>query len=423
MALEPTAGDPLQRGVSVRIGHAQPAVTRRGTSGLCIVGICPTDHPWLADLLPDAVVRDTRYRTQEAAIEHLRLRSRDDIKALPGLAGTNPSRVRDAVVLGLTAGAPEVDVVLARCGDCQPWELDRRNVTELLDPFLDELHGAIIAFPDVGGPVSTGPGTGTPAWERRTRTVASVRQLAGGLIQRYQVGLIDTYDLDEVSRQDLLRSMVGTDFALCGWTGDPDRVRAHGWRSAASAVGGLLASDGKDIGRGLVGRSLALPTGRSFAASRSHRLSLAPPSPPIDDADDHVVRLRLHRRREEAQVLGEPTFRQPIGEWSVGALRAVKTVHRQLVLAADNFVFRNATDTQASALAGALQRALRPYTNKGLIVGAGGDGPPSVRGGVDNVPGEPGLNATVTAQLRPWSQKVMVRVAVRPGHRPVLEVQ
>jgi hypothetical protein len=423
MALEPTAGDPLQRGVSVRIGHAQPAVTRRGTSGLCIVGICPGEHPWLADLLPDAVVRDTRYRTEDGAIEHLRLRSRDDIKALPGLSGKSPSRVRDAVVLGLTAGAPEVDVILARCGDCNPWDLDRPKVGEMLGTFLDELHGAILAFPDVGGPVPTGPGTEISSWDRRTRTLAAVRQLAPGLIHRYQVGLIDSYDLDEDARLDLLRSLVGTDFALCGWSGDPSRMRAHGWRSAAAAVGGLLASDGADVGRGLVGRSLALPAGRTLARGREHRLGLSPPEPPMEDHDDHVVRLRLHRRREEAQILGEPTFRQPIGDWSVGALRAVKIVHRQLVRAADGYVFRNATDTQAAALAAALQRALRPFTNKGLIVGAGGEGPPSVRGGVDAIPGEPGLNATVTAQLRPWSQKVLVRVAVRPGHRPVLEVQ
>jgi len=423
MALLPTEGDPLQRGVSVRIGHAQPRVARRGTSGLCVVGIVGGDSPWLADAVPDAIVRDTRYRTADGAVEHVRLRSRHDLRVLPCLTSPVPSRLRDAVILGLTAGAPEVDVLVARNGGCQPWELHKPSISELLDPFLDELPGAIVVFPDVGGPIATGPGTEIAHWERRTRILESAQSITPGLAQRYQVGLLDTFDLEPEVQQDLLRGLVGSDIALCGWSGDNHRLRAHAWRSAASVVGGMIASDGDEVGIALAGRSAALPAGRAISRSRHASLSLDERRPISAVEDDNTVRLQIHRQRDQVQVLGEPTFRQPVGEWSLAALRAVKIVHRQLVRAADKFVFRNATDTQASALAGALQRALRPYTNRGLLVGARGEGAPEIRGGVDAVPGEPGLHAIVTAMLRPWSQKVVVRVAVRPGHRPLLEVQ
>ena len=422
MSLVPTSTDPLQRGVSVRIGHAQPATVRRGKPGLCIVGLCPGGSPWLADRLPDAIVRDTRYRTDEAAVEHVRVRSRDDLKALPGLGDVAPSRIRDAVVLGLTAGAPEVDVVLARCGDCQPWDLDRPEVSELIAPFLAELPGAVVAYPDIAGPATTQPGQPTQDWETRTRIVNAVRHLAPGLVQRYQVGLLDDAGLEYSVADDLRRSLVGTDVAICGWSGAEHRLRAHGWRSAAAVIGGLLASDGEEVGRGLVGRTAVLPPGRSFARNRTPDLSLEDRAF-AGEADDHVIRLRLHGRRENAQVTCEPTFRQPVGEWSVAALRAVKVVHRQLIHAAQAFVFRNATDTQAAALGGALQRALRPFMNRGMLVGGTDGGPPRIKGGVDAIPGEPGLHAMVTAQLRPWSHRVVVRVAVRPGQQPTLEVQ
>ena len=423
MALVPTESDPMQRGVSVRIGHAQPTVARRGTSGLCVIGVCSGDFPWLADSVPEAVVRDTRYRTADGAVEHVRLRSRHDLRVLPSLSSPTPSRLRDAVTLGLTAGAPEVDVLLARNGTSEPWEIHKPSVTELLEPFLSELPGAIVVYPDLGGPVPTGPGTEIAPWERRTRFLESVRAIAPGLVQRYQLALLDTFELEPTIQRDLLRGLVGSDVALCGWSGEEQRLRAHGWRSAAAVVGGLMAADGDEVGTALAGRSAALPPGRAISRSREHVLSLDGPPQNALQEDDNTVRLQIHRQRDVVQLAGEPTFRQPVGEWSLAALRAVKIVHRQLVRAADAFVFRNATDTQAAALAGALKRAVRPYSNRGLLVGERGEGAPKIRGGVDAHPGEPGLHAIVTAQLRPWSQKVVVRVAVRPGHRPELEVQ
>ena len=423
MALAHTAGDPQQRGVSVRIGHAQPTSTSRATHGLSIVSLCRSDFPWLADHLPHAVVRETRYRTETGAVEHVRLRSRDDLAVLPGLTDRTPSRVRDAVLMALATGIREVDVVLVRAADIDLWDMGNREVRELIDPFLSELPGCVVVFPDISGPVDVGPGTEISAADRVRNILAAVRKLAPGLTERYQIGLIDAIDVDPVEELELLRGLAGSDLAMCRWSGAPGRMRAHGWRSAAAAVGGLLAADGEDVGRGVMGRTIQLPAGRVAGASRWPELILEDEVTLPTRSDDSVVELHMHERRESARVMSEPTFRAPQGEWTLPALRAVKIIHHRLIRAASTFVFRNANEGEAAALAAALQQALRPYAARGLIVGERGQGQPKVTGGVDTIPGETGLHAVVTAQLRPWSQQVIVRVAVRPDSPPVLEVK
>ncbi len=423
MALAHTAGDPQQRGVSVRIGHAQPAQSSRATHGLSIIALCRGDFPWLADLIPHAVIRETRYRTEAGAVEHVRLRSRDDLAVLPGMTDRTPSRVRDSVFMALSTGIREVDVLLVRAGGIEPWELGRREVRELIDPFLAELPGAAVVFPDVSGPVDVGPGTGVSSAERVQNVLSAVRQLGPGLTERYQVGLIDAVDVEPLEELELLRGLSGSDVAMCSWSGAPERMRAHGWRSAAAVVGGLVATDGEDVGRGIIGRTVQLPTGRLFSTGREPQLALDEERPPAAQLGDSVVELQVHQRRETARVMSEPTFRAPQGEWTLPALRAVKIIHHRMIRAASTFVFRHANEGEAAALSASLQQALRPYSSRGLLVGEHGEGLPKITGGVDAIPGEPGLHAVVTAQLRPWSQQVIVRVAVRPDSPPVLEVK
>ena len=423
MALAHTAGDPQQRGVSVRIGHAQPAQSSRATHGLSIVALCRSDYPWLADLLPHAVIRETRFRSHSGAVEHVRLRSRDDLAALPGLADRTPSRVRDAVFMALASGIREVDVVLGRAEGVEPWELGRREMRELIDPFLAELPGAAVVFPDISGPADVGPGTAISSADRVQNTLSAIRQLSTGLTERFQVGLIDALDVGPLEELELLRGLAGADLAMCRWSGAPERMRAHGWRSAAAAVGGLVAGDGEDVGSGIIGRSVQLPTGRLFSSSREPVLALEEEADPSAQLDDTVVELQIHQRRETARLMSEPTFRAPQGEWTLPALRAVKIIHHRMIRAASTFVFRHANEGEAAALSASLQQALRPYSSRGLLVGERGEGLPKITGGVDAIPGEPGLHAVVTAQLRPWSQQVIVRVAVRPDSPPVLEVR
>ncbi len=422
MALERTAQGLPERGVSVRIGRTRPAPVRADQPSLCVAGICPGEAPWLADLYPDAVVHDTRFRTADAAVEHVRLRARHDVARLPGLRGEAPSRLRDAVHVALTAGAPQVDVVLARGAGLQPWDLDDRAFAELVEPFLAELLGAAVVLPDTGGPPDLGLGRPEPDDDVLRRTATAIRRFSTIFQQRYQVGLFDVPALDAEQRVELFRRCAGSDVALCCFRGT-ERARAvHGWRPAAAALGGLLAADRDQLGAGVVGRSVTLPPGRAVPRSRREELALDDPVEPVRRGDDALVMLDLHRVRDRAVVVGDATLRQPVGEWSLPALRAVKAVHHRVVRTAERFVFRAADDAQAMALANALDQALRAWTARGLLVGAGGEGPPRIRGGVDAIPGQPGLHAVVDCQLRPSSHNVVVRVAVRPGEQPEVEV-
>jgi len=422
MALDRTAQSPPARGVSVRIGRTRPAPARPGRPALCVAGICPGNAPWLADQFPDAVVHDTRFRTADAAVEHVQLRTRHDVQLLPGLTDRVPSRIRDAVRVALTAGAPQVDVVPARGSGLAPWDVQEKTFAELVSPFLAELLGAAVVLPDTGGPPDLGLGTADPTERVLTRTSTAIRRLAEIFQLRYQVGLFDIPALQTEQRIELFRRIAGADVGLCRFRGVAGALARHGWRSAAAAVGGLMAGDADALGAGLAGRTVALPPGRAAATSRSELMSLDEPVVVEQPGDDALVTLALHRARDRAVVEGDATFRQPVGEWSLPALRAVKAVHHRMVRTAEQFVFRAADEAQAMALANALEQSLRSWSARGLLVGVGGEGPPAIRGGVDAIPGQPGLHAVVDCQLRPWSHNVVVRVAVRPGEQPEVEV-
>jgi hypothetical protein len=98
----------------------------------------------------------------------------------------------------------------------------------------------------------------------------------------------------------------------------------------------------------------------------------------------------------------------------------VKQVHRRVAEAADHFVFRPVTQQEAVNLMSGLHLALRPFQERGLLVGAGGVGAPQIEGVVIRDPGTPGLGATITGYLRPWMQRIDMRVMVRSGEKPAL---
>lgn len=413
-------------GVSVRIGSAPVRQVREVSTGLTVVGICPADAPWLATLYPHAIIKDTRFRERSAAVEYIRLEARDDVVGLPGLTSPAPSRIRDSVMMALSVGAPRVNVILARVKGAQPWDLGRLDVFEVLEPFLNELLSGILLFPDLGGPFDIGPGTGAPLKECVEPMLSAVQRLSDTMRSRYQVGLIDLpqgADQDRELYLDMLRSLIGADVCMCTWRGEPHRIRAHGWRSAAAVVGGVIAADGVDVGRGLAGRTIQLPPGRKIRPSRRELLVYTDEPRHRFEGEEALIQLQLHGRRQTVQVLNEPSFRPPLGDWPLPALRTVKVLHHLLVHAAEEFVFGNADEAQAMALASALQRALRRYAARGLIVGPGGSGLPDVRGNVLLRPGEASLGAVVTAVLQPWSQGVTVRVVVKPGGQAEIDVQ
>lgn len=413
-----------RRGVSVRVGSARPAGSREEPVGVVVVGVCAPDAPWLADQFPRAVVRDTRFRDPYSAVEHIRLRSRDSVEGLPGLSGPHRSRVRDAVRLALSVGAPSVDVILARVGGAKPWQLDSHELHEALDGFLDLIPGAALVFPDLGGPIPVGPGTRHDPELRVQTALDSIRRITAKLPERYQIALMDHPELPGIDELRLFRGLLGSDVGLCRWRGAEDRLREHGWRSCAAVVGGMLGAQGAEVGLSLTGRTIHLPTGRAIARHRVHDLSLhedlALRSAEHEDLET-CVELALDSGLERALVLAEPTFRQPVGTWPLGALRAVKAIHRRLMEAAERFVFESVDEAHAVALGVSLRRVLRDFSERGLLVGPDGQGQPLVEGTPDRTPGEPSLVAVIDATLRPWSQKVSVQLSLRPGNRPVLE--
>lgn len=391
---------------------------------MVVVGVCGPDAPWLADVYPRAIVRDTRFRDRDCAVEHIRLRSRDNVDGLPGLGGPDRSRVRDAVRLALSVGAPSVDVLLARVSGARPWQLGGADLHEALDDFLEHIPGATLVFPDLGGPIGVGPGTDVDPERRLRDLLDSARAIGRRLPERYQIALFDHPELAGVDDVDIYRGLMGSDVGLCRWRGEEDRLREHGWRSCAAVVGGMLGSLGAEVGLSLTGRSIHLPTGRAIARHRLAELSLYEETglqPVHGDDLETCVELALDSGVERALVLAEPTFRQPVGTWPLGALRAVKVIHKRLMEAAERFVFETVDEAHAVALGVSLRRVLRDFSDRGLLVGPDGQGPPQVEGTPDRTPGQPSLVAVIDATLRPWSQKVSVQLSLRPGNRPVLE--
>ena len=129
---------PSQRGVSVEIGNVRRAGARRASASMCIVGIAPWDSPWLSQLYPNNVIRTSGSPGENVryGVEHVRLSAASSARMLPGLDGSQPSLVRDAVQLAFSTGLSQVDIMLARGVDLAPWDLDHQNILELLDPFL-----------------------------------------------------------------------------------------------------------------------------------------------------------------------------------------------------------------------------------------------------------------------------------------------
>ena len=425
--LLPAPPDALSRTrVGVRVGGAGRAgvgvaSSGRGGAALVCVALCPPGAPWLADLFPGALVRATRERDPRSAVEHLRLAGRDRAELLPGLEGPSRSRLRDALRLALAAGAPAVDLVAVRAGDRPPWRVLDPEVQEAVDPFLAELSGAVLLYPDFCGPEPVGPGTAAPMEERLAEGLVGVTRAAARWAERTQVALLDHPGAQGEHALTLLRALHGADAALCRWTGDPAALARHGWRSAAAVVGGGIGASPEDYGRSLEGSALALAPGRAGPPSRRGALLLraAPPAPL--EGDEDCVTLALRPGLDQATVLREPTLRAPIGAWSLTALRLVKAVHRHILETAERFVFQLVDDAMAIALTVSLQRALQDFARRGLLTGPGGDGPPQVKGGALRSPDAPGLSAVIAAQIRPWSQAISVRVTLRPGAQPTLE--
>jgi hypothetical protein len=407
--------------VSVDIG-VSPA--RRGEGpppDICVVGIAGEDDPWLSQLYPRALVRDTRFRDEGASVEHVRLQARDAVEHLPGLRLGRPSRVRDAVRVALNAGARAVDVVLVREKGLMPWDLDKSEVLFALDPFLSPMVGTVVVFPDMGGPVSLGPGTAADMDDRVDRFVRATKLHATRWAERYQVALLDDPGVGGELGHRVLQGSASTDAALCRWVGDPLNLRAHGWRSAAAFVGGVLAARPNDILSGVAGFRAPLPAPRAVFAGRHAELALNEAWRARLPEDDYYVDVVPDMLTGMGSIRTEPSLRAPVGMWSLPALRVAKVIHWRIMQTASRFVFEAADVGKSIALSMAVTRALEPYAQAGVLTGPEGEGAPDIRGGVVRNPAAPGLRVEIAATLLPWTHKVNVRVNLRPGSEPVFE--
>lgn len=392
-----------RRPVELTITEERGVARGRRAAGGAVVAVVPTGSPWLGDVLPGNVVRATRSRTGEVGIEHLRFTAATPLAHLPNLSSKWPSKVADAVGTMLRVGATSVDVLLFRGEDLGPGELVRAPVRDQVLAYLPELWGAVLCTPDLA---LLHPRT-TVEFHR------SIAPLARDLF------LVSCVDVPTGTDPGLLaESLLGADAAVCAWDGTPEALAAHGWRSAAALVAGLLSADLADPGRSLLRRRLPLLPPRRATVDR--RPALTPRVRRDVEAapsSDLVLRVEVDDVENVALVRTEPALRRPAGGWPLPALYCAKLVRRQVYEAADHFVFRPVTETEAIALGGAVSLALTPLAQRGLLVGPNGRGAPTIETMVVRDPRAPGLGVSIAGYLRPWMLQVSLQVQVQNGAR------
>lgn len=408
--------------VSVAVGSVHSGQHNPGAAPLLLVGIAPPDYPSLAQLYPQNLLRATKGGTTLGA-EHIRLGTASSARLLPGLNASAPSRLKDSVQLALAGGAPQVDVLLARIPGLMPWELDDDDFQSTIDSMLYHQPGAVLVFPDLGGPSSIGPGTDQGIVTRLKRMVLATRKLSRSWPERYQVACIDLPQAPPDELRAAMTRLIGIDAALVAWEGAPHRLQAHGWRSGAALVGSALAASRNQMSAPLVGRRLVLPGGRRIpVAERMVQLRLTRDRQVRDPLEDFQVRLAIRRGSEHANIESEGSFRRPLGEWPLPCLRTVKTINQRVQQSAEQLLFRSADATHAIALQTALQEALMPFVRNGIIEPGPGGGPPEIEARADANPTAPNLGARISLRLVPWQRSVKVNVSLKPGESPDVEV-
>ncbi len=389
----------------IQFAHERRGVAVDDHPRVVVIGAVPEAAPWVGDTSPAAVVRSGRLHSQSCAFEHLRLGATSPLTGVPDLSqAEQPSLLSDTVSTTLRAGAPSVELVLWRANGAVRGDLLHPAIVEQLPSFLADQRGALLVFPDFKR---------LPA--RSTHQL--IVNLAQTLAESCQIACLDAPAQDA---DRLVTSLSGADIAMCRWTGEDDALAGHDWRSAAAVVAGLLGAD-RGRGRSLTHRRAPLRPPRRARLDR--RAELEPfRREPQDAVDENsgMVDLFIDPVDNVGVVRTEPSLRRPRGDWPLPALFTVKQVHKRVAEAADLFVFRTVTTQEALNLSNGLHIALRPFLEQGLLVGDRGVGAPQIEAAVIRDPAAPGLGATITGYLRPWMQRVSMRVMVRTGEKPSL---
>jgi hypothetical protein len=398
--------------VRVEVGFRRSEVPQPEGAVHAMLGVASRDGSWLGTRYPTAVVTPAARSTRGAVLEHLRFNSRHKLDGLPGLDAPAPSLLRDSAALALHLGAQSVDLLLLRVPGATPEQV---HFPEHLEPFaavLAQMPGVVVTAPDLLGPHSLLDGARKPAPDHWSRIREICRVLGPVWRESWQLAMLDA---PKTPTGEALGAG-GADAALWGWAGNAGALARHGWRSAAVAAAARRSRTDDPVYLSHVGVPMQLDAGRRIRRRQRPTDSGAQRSPVL------VNEVLLDAEGETALVQSEHTLRAPVGSWPIPVVRTVQGIHRLIRRAADEFVFRPVTELNSVGLSIALNLALQPFVQAGVLRGLAGSPTPTVTTEAERDPLAPGLAAEISASVRPWARRVKLRVAVEPGEMARVEM-
>ena len=415
--------DPIQRRVSIDVELTRPKSPKEQLPMVTVVGIVPMDAPKFSEVAPQTLIRRSPNLGEgQMYVEHVRLSSPVQQVLLPSIRAKIPSKLRGSLISILSSGSREVDFILARGPDLLPWDLQEPAVVEMVASFLHGCHGSVVVLPDAGGPWPRKFSQTTDEFERLSRLHGTVHMYSPHFVENYQLGFMDAIVPTNLrDAENYIKTFRGSDVCLCSWTGDQQTLLEHGWKSAAAHVSGYMGGKSSYITQSLIGHKVPLGFPRKKNHNRSRLLGAPKKLQNHPVLEQNCILVELEEKKNYGRILSELTFRSPMYEWSIPAVRTVKSIHLAIRRAADPFVFAPVRETEAMILKAAMENVLEPFFSAGVLMGPDGKGPPQVSAQPIRSPSTPMLSVDLSAQIKPWCQNVSIKLMVKQGLQP--EVQ
>ena len=415
--------DPLQRRVHIDVELTRPKSPKEQLPMVVVVGIVPMDAPKYGEVSPQSIIRRSpNLGPDQLYVEHVRLSSQVQQVLLPSIQARVPSKLRSALISILSAGSTEVDFILARGPDLLPWDLQKSSVVEMIASFLHGCHGSLVVFPDAGGPWPRVFSQTTDEYERISRLHGTVHMYTPHFVENFQIGFMDAILPTNIREaENYIKTFRGTDVSLCSWAGDHQTLQEHGWKSACAHMAGYMGGMPSYITQSLVGHKIPLGIPRKKNHNRSRLLGASKTLQIHPVLEQNCITLGLDEKGKHGRVLTELTFRNPMYEWSIPAVRTVKAIHLAIRRAADPFVFAPVRETESMILKAAMESVLEPFYTSGVLVGPDGKGPPKVSANPVPSASTPMLNVDLSAQIKPWCQNISIKLMVKQGLQPEIQ--